>query len=89
MIKEAGTDQNKQIEDAFRLAFGRRPDGFEKDTVLTFFAKQKNVIAQRASSGQKLALPATMPEGYDPAQAATLVDFCQMLLNSNEFVYRN
>ncbi len=89
VIKEAGTDQNKQIEDAFRLAFDRRPDGFEKDTVLTFFAKQKNVIAQRASSGQKLALPATMPEGYDPAQAATLVDFCQMLLNSNEFVYRN
>jgi hypothetical protein len=89
VLKEAGTDQNAQIEDAFRLAFGRHPDGLEKDTVLTFFAKQKNLIAERASSGQKLALPASMPAGYDPAQAAALVDFCQMLLNSNEFVYRN
>ena len=89
VLKEAGPDQNAQIENAFRLAFGRRPDGFEKDTVLTFFAKQKNLVAQRSTSGQKLALPSAMPEGYDKAQAATLVDFCQMLLNSNEFVYRN
>ncbi len=89
VLKEAGTDQNAQIDGAFRLAFGRHPDGFEKDTVLTFFAKQKNLIAERSSSGQKLAMPSTMPEGYDKAQAATLVDFCQMLLNSNEFVYRN
>jgi len=89
VLEDAGTNQNAQIEDAFRLAYGRRPDGFEKDTVLTFFTKQAELIAQRSSTGEKLALPQTMPPGYDSMQAAALVDFCQMLLNSNEFVYRN
>lgn len=89
VLTQAGTDPNAQIESAYRLAYGRRPDGFEKDTIQTFFAKQRQVIAQREASGQKLALPTSMPEGYEPAQGAALVDFCQMLLNSNEFVYRN
>lgn len=89
VLKEAGTDPNAQIENAYRLAYGRRPDGSEKDTILTFLTKQKGVIAERASFGQKLALPTSMPPGYDAAHAAALVDFCQMLLNSNEFVYRN
>jgi hypothetical protein len=87
VLQQAGADPRAQIERAYRLAFGRRPDGFEKDSILTFLAKQKQVIAGRA--GEKLALPRFMPEGYDPAQAAALVDVCQMLLNSNEFVYRN
>jgi hypothetical protein len=30
-----------------------------------------------------------MPAGYDAAQGAAFVDFCQMLMNSNEFVYVN
>jgi hypothetical protein len=89
VIKEAGPDLNSQIDDAYRLAYGRHPDGLEKDTVQTFFSKQGALIAERAKAGQKIALPATLPPDYDPARAATLVDFCQMLLNSNEFVYRN
>jgi hypothetical protein len=89
VIKEAGPDLNSQIDDAYRLAYGRHPDGFEKDTVQTFFAKQAAVIAARAQAGQKIAVPAALPTDYDPTRAATLVDFCQMLLNSNEFVYRN
>ncbi len=89
VLSEAGADPKAQVDDAYRLAYGRHPDGFEKDTVLTFFAKQKELVAERASAGEKLAMPARMPAGFDQAQAATLVDFCQMLLNSNEFVYRN
>jgi hypothetical protein len=89
ILQQAGTDPNAQIESAYRLAFSRRPDGFEKDSVLTFLAKQKTLIAERAAAGQKLALPSFIPTGYEPATAAALVDFCQMLFNSNEFVYRN
>jgi len=89
VIKEAGADPNAQVERAWLLAFGRKPDGFEKDTAQTFFAKQKQLIAEEASHGQKLALPSNMPNGYDPAQGAAFVDFCQMLMNSNEFVYVN
>jgi hypothetical protein len=88
VLREAGADRNAQIEDAYRLALGRRPDGVEKDTVLTFFASQKQTIAARGESA-KLALPSGLAPGYDKTEAAALVDFCQMLLNSNEFVYRN
>ncbi len=84
VLKQSGCDQNSTVDTAYRLAFGRSPDGFEKDTVLTFLNKQKSML-----DGKKLALPDNMPAGYDPKQAAALVDFCQMLLNSNEFVYRN
>jgi hypothetical protein len=89
VLKEAGTDPAAQIEDAYRLAYGRRPDGSEKDTVLTFLTKQQGLIGDRAAVGGKLALPTAMPAGYDKTRGAALVDFCQMLLNSNEFVYRN
>jgi len=47
------------------------------------------VIAERAAAGERFALPKYVPVGYDPLTASALVDFCQMLLNSNEFVYRN
>jgi hypothetical protein len=89
LLTDAGTDKPAQIDEAFRLAFSRHPDGFEKDTVQTFFEKQSKLLAGRVSAGETLALPAAMPQGYDPIQGAALVDFCQMLLNSNEFVYRN
>lgn len=74
---------------AYRLAYSRPPDAWEKDTAATFFHKQKSVIAARLARDEKLAFPAAMPEGLDPAYAAAFVDFCQMLMNSNEFVYRN
>jgi hypothetical protein len=77
------------VETAYRLAYSRVPDSWEKDTVSTFFHKQKSVIESRVQRGEKLALPASLPENVDPAYAAAFVDFCQMLMNSNEFVYRN
>jgi hypothetical protein len=77
------------LERAFRLAYLRSPDPWEKDTVATFFHKQQGVISARVAKGEKLALPPQLPEGTDPAYAAAFVDFCHMLLNSNEFVYGN
>ena len=77
------------VDRAFRLAYSRPPDPWEKDTVATFFHKQESLIAARLAKGEKPALPAAMPDGLDPAHAAAFVDFCQMLMNSNEFVYRN
>ncbi len=71
----AGSDRSKQVEAAYRLAYSRRPAPREMDTALTFFARQAEVIA--AEKRVK-----------DSAEAAALADFCLMLLNSNEFVYR-
>ena len=77
------------VDSAYKLAYSRSPDAWEKDAISTFFFKQKTVIAERLAHGEKIALPAEMPANVEPAYAAAFVDFCQMLLNSNEFVYRN
>jgi hypothetical protein len=82
-------DAKDPVDRAFRLAYSRSPDPWEKDTVATFFHKQEAVIAERTAKGEKLALPSKLPEGMQPAYAAAFVDFCEMLLNSNEFVYEN
>ena len=39
--------------------------------------------------GKDAGMLAGLPENADREYAAAFVDFCQMLLNSNEFVYRN
>jgi hypothetical protein len=77
------------VDRAFRMAYSRPADPWEKDTVATFFHKQSALIAARAAKGEKLALPQSMPDGADPAMAAAIVDFCHMLISSNEFVYVN
>ncbi|HET8549602.1 MAG TPA: DUF1549 and DUF1553 domain-containing protein [Bryobacteraceae bacterium] len=89
VLREAGADTTRQIERAFQLAYSRRPDGGEKDTVLTFLAKHRDIVERRAAAGGKLAVPEYLPESVQPAHGAALVDLCHMLLNSNEFVYRN
>ena len=42
-----------------------------------------------ATNETKPPLPAMCRPGIDPARAAAFVDLCQMLLNSNEFLYMN
>ncbi|MDE0261004.1 MAG: DUF1549 and DUF1553 domain-containing protein [Bryobacterales bacterium] len=85
----AGTDRDGQIREGFRLAYSRQPDGWEKDTVLTFFETQRAIIAERAAAGEPLLLPDVLPAGMSQQEAAAVVDFAHMLLNSNEFVFKN
>jgi hypothetical protein len=89
VLKEAGTDRNAQIERAYLLAYSRLPNGSEKDTAMTFFSRHQAILAERTAANSKLALPAIVPEGMTAEQAAALVDFCHMVLNSNELAYRN
>ncbi len=89
VFKSAGCDLDKQIDAAYRLAFSRQPDEEEKRTVKSFFARHQEIVAERESAAKPLALPPDLPENADKVEAATLVDFCHMLINANEFVYRN
>ncbi|HUQ93269.1 MAG TPA: DUF1549 and DUF1553 domain-containing protein [Bryobacteraceae bacterium] len=89
VLKNAGADVPRQIEEAYRLAYSRPPNGSEKDTAQTFFARHKNILTERVAANEKLALPPGIPSDVSREQAAALVDFCHMLLNSNEMVYRN
>ena len=88
VIETGGLNRADQVDAAYRLAYSREPTSWDKDTIATFFAKQRDLIAERAAAGEALALPAPMPETMARADGAALVDFCHTLLNSNEFVYR-
>jgi hypothetical protein len=89
LLEAAGADRRAQIDLAYRLAYSRLPTPAERDTALTFFATHKPILEERVAANQPLALPAMGAEGLDRAEAATLVDFCHTLLNSNELVYLN
>ena len=89
VLEDAGADRNGQIEAAYQLAYSRAPDAWEQDTVLTFFDTQGRIIADRVAAGESLQLPDAFPEAMSREEAAAVVDFCHMLLNSNEFVFMN
>ena len=89
VLETAGSDPDVQIKMAYRLAYSRPPDKAEEGIALDFFKRQRAIIAERVGAGDKLAEPPSPPEKTDRVQAAALVDFCHMLMNSNEFVYRN
>jgi hypothetical protein len=89
VLREARAGLQAQIERAYQLAYARPPTATEKDLALTFFNRHQKILARRVAASEKLALPAEIPAGVDTVEAAALVDFCLMLLNSNEFVYRN
>ncbi|PYR57503.1 MAG: hypothetical protein DMF91_19340 [Acidobacteria bacterium] len=89
VLQAAGPDQEAQVATAYRLAYSRRPTPAEWKIARDFFQRHRNIVAERASAGAHLAVPPTLPRGVQPVDAATLVDFCHILINSNEFVYRN
>ncbi|MEZ5366085.1 MAG: DUF1553 domain-containing protein, partial [Bryobacterales bacterium] len=89
VLERAGADKGRQVDEAFLLAYSRKPDGFEKDSALTFFDSQRKVIEQRMNAGELVADVDSPVEGLGQAETAALVDFCHALLNSNEFVFQN
>ena len=89
VIQSAGCELEKQIDAAYRLAFSRQPDIAERETVRKFFDRHREIVTERAAAGEELALPPELSDTADKVEAASLVDFCHMLINANEFVYRN
>jgi uncharacterized protein DUF1553/uncharacterized protein DUF1549 len=87
VLAAAGASAENQIDMAFRFAYSRRPDDSEKEIAKTFFKRQRNLLSEKPR--EQLALPANVADCGDPLNAAALVDFCHVLINSNEFVYRN
>jgi hypothetical protein len=92
VVCAAGPDEGRQVEQAFRLAFGRSPDASEARMAHSFFKEHAQVLA-KAGQDQSQDLPSapTTSQGAssEGAPNTVLVDFCHTLLNANEFVYRN
>ena len=88
VLERAGADPASQIAEAFRLAYNRAPDAWEKDRTMTFMARQRVLIQERAGKGEPLTEVKSLAADVAALDAAVLVDLCLTLLNSNEFVYR-
>jgi hypothetical protein len=89
LIRECGTDQDRQIDRAFVLSLGRSPRDVELRLAQEFLREQANLFHDRLRARKPVGFPADMPETIDPAAAAALADFCLALFNRNEFVYVN
>jgi hypothetical protein len=89
VIQAAGMDSSRQIDTAYRLAFGRVPDSEERETVKDFLKHQEAILAERSPGDEQPPFPMGLPEEVKGPAAAALVDFCHTLLNANEFVYLN
>ena len=89
VLNDGGLSADQQIERAYRIVLSRPPTARERRTVLDFLERQSAVVAQKLTNGEKVLLPDNAPVALEPARAAAFVDFCQMLLNSNEFLYIN
>ena len=73
---EAGNSQKAQVELAFRLVFSRSLTEREWTVAQELLEQQKNIYAD------------TIPdETLQQCKARALIDLCQMLLNTNEFLY--
>jgi len=89
VIKLAGPDLHEQIDAAYRIAFSRHPSSAECEAIKRFFERHREIISERSAANEPLAIPSSLPADADKIEAATLVDLCHMLINANEFVYRN
>ena len=73
-VKRDATEEKRQIEQAFRIALARVPD----ETEIHWAA---DLLRQQTDRYAKIPMP--------PAEAAerALAHLCQMLLNTNDFLY--
>jgi hypothetical protein len=90
VLARAGSDPASIADVACELAYCRhaRPD--EIATATKFFDQQETRIGDREDATMPVYPKGkSEPKSLSPARAAAVVDFCHVLLNSNEFVYSN
>jgi hypothetical protein len=87
LMRECGRDRAALVRRSYQLALGRDPSPAEKQMTDEFLTAQTNAIRGRLQARLSVGLPPDMPEGFDPALAAALADFCLAMMNRNEFIY--
>ncbi len=53
VLERAGADPSRQAVEAFRLAYSRTPDSWEKDRILTFFSRQRELLERARIQGRE------------------------------------
>lgn len=89
LIREAGQTAEQRVRLAFQLAYSRFPDDWELATTVEFLNSQTETIKQEHAIGRTSNLQdAKLVSTDNAAELQALCDFCLMLLNSNEFLFR-
>lgn len=86
LLSAHGADTGALLKTAFREAFTQPASDEQLQAAGAFLVQQASALATTATADPD-AMPTSVPEGYEPAQAAAVVDFCHALLNANEFLY--
>src|SRR5262245_15802609 len=87
LVRECGSDVEKQLTQAYRRAFGRQPTADEVKVAKEFLRDQAESAADRLRARLPAGVPEGLPAGADVPHAVALADFCLALFNANEFVY--
>jgi hypothetical protein len=89
LLNDGSLLPDQQVERAYRLVLSRAPNAEEREAALKFLNEQTTYLNERFARKEKVPVPANLPQGVDPGRAAAMVDFCHVLMNSNEFMYMN
>jgi hypothetical protein len=87
LLRECGPDADRQVDRAYRRAFGRPPTADEVRIAKDFVREQAASAADRLLARLPAGVPDGLPAGADAAHATALADFCLALFNANEFAY--
>jgi hypothetical protein len=86
ILQETKGTPTELVTEAYDRVFNRSPEPGELLAAMQFLQQQSARISQ-AGNPTEAALPEPQSPNINPVQAAAMVDFCQALMNSAEFVY--
>jgi hypothetical protein len=88
LVKEVGTDTDRQLTALYRRTVGREPDATERKLATDFLQEQAGTIRTQLKATQPVGIDkAALPAGADLAQVRALADLCVVIFNTHEFVY--
>jgi hypothetical protein len=90
VLSRAGANPASVVDVAYQFAYCRHATADEIATGSRFLDEQEARIGQRDDAALPVYPKAkAQPESIPSARSAAVVDFCHVLMNSNEFVYSN
>ena len=88
ILREERGSWEDRLNYAFRLSLGRDPRAEEKDRLVGYYQRQKQLLEKQVELADTL-FPAIEMEGIDPVEAAAWFGVCRLLLNLDEFITRS
>ncbi len=91
VLAEGGSNDDARLEFVFCRAVSRRPDDFERATLMRLLRENRDELRQATDRAEKLVRTglAPVPQATDMAELAAWTSICRAILNLNETITRN